>query len=125
MAVNPMMESVMSAGVHAMNVALQGVRGAAQEVAERNTAASSGFAVQVSVQPLRLAQRTLRVWLTRSPVSSSMNVRFRLLRKWLKQLTSGLALYSTCTPETTPERLAGAFDTRGVGALMSPSQTSN
>lgn len=44
MAVNPMMESVMSAGVHGMNVALQGVRGAAQEVAELNTAAaSSGF----------------------------------------------------------------------------------
>jgi len=42
MAVNPMMESVMSAGVHGMNVALQGVRGAAQEVAELNTAASSG-----------------------------------------------------------------------------------
>ena len=57
MAVNPMMESVMSAGVHAMNVALQGVRGAAQEVAERNTAASSGFAVQVSVQPLRIARK--------------------------------------------------------------------
>lgn len=43
MAVNPMMESVMSAGVHGMNVAMQGVRGAAQEVAELNTVASSAF----------------------------------------------------------------------------------
>jgi len=40
MAVNPMMESVMSAGVHGMNVALKGVRGAAQEIAELNISAA-------------------------------------------------------------------------------------
>lgn len=43
MAVNPMMESVMSAGVHGMNAALHGVRGAAQEIAEINASVQSGF----------------------------------------------------------------------------------
>ena len=42
MAVNPMMESVMSAGVHGMNAALNGVRGAAEEIAAINATARSG-----------------------------------------------------------------------------------
>jgi hypothetical protein len=42
MAVNPMMESVMSAGVHGMNMALTGARSAAMEVAQLNETTAAG-----------------------------------------------------------------------------------
>ncbi len=44
MAVNPMMESVMSAGVHGMNTALKGVQAAADEIADLNMTAREAAA---------------------------------------------------------------------------------
>jgi hypothetical protein len=41
MAVNPMMESVMSAGIHGMNAALTGAKSAAMEVAQLNGSGAS------------------------------------------------------------------------------------
>ena len=43
MAVNPMMEGVMSTGVQGLNSALKGLNEAAQDVAELNVARNAGW----------------------------------------------------------------------------------
>ena len=66
MAVNPMMESVMSAGVNGMHAGIRGMATAAQEIAELNTTArdggDAGLADEAGIEGLVDALTSLKIY---------------------------------------------------------------